>query len=269
MLNAFLKILRNFGLEYYGKYYSIYQGTVVDVKDPEGRGRLIVSVPDVYNTDVPDYWALPKGMFNGNQTGLFAIPTVNDVVWVTFQKGDPRYPVWEYGYFGDGDVPTEVQFDSDEPKSIVLKSLGGHKLHFDDKDELIRLTDSHGNNTEFNEEGIFIKSNKHQVEIDDSNDLIRITDTNGNIVEMNSTGVSVISDKISLGSLDGSAEPGTLGDTLMDLLNEFRDDLGNIGTITTSTGVTATINTSPMWSALTAKWDAKFEQFKSKVVTLD
>jgi len=233
MIKKFLEILRQFGLEYYGKYYSIYQGTVADNKDPENRGRLMLKVPDVYN-ECYQYWALPKGMFNGNQTGFFAIPNVNDVVWVSFVKGDPRYPVWEYGWFGDGDVPKEAQFDNNEPKSIILQSLSKHRLELDDKNKLIRITDSHGN-----------------------------------IIELNETGVSIVSGAISLGTLNGSKEPGTLGDTLMQLLNEFRDDIGKLSAIQTSSGITATINTSPQWAALKTKWDLKFENFKSKIVTID
>ena len=234
MLNAFLNILRQFGLEYYSKYYSIYQGTIVDNKDPQNRGRVKISVPDVYGSNIPNYWALPKGMFNGNQTSLFAIPTVNDVVWVSFQKGDPRYPVWEYGWFGSGDVPEDAQFDSNEPKSIILQSI-----------------------------------TKHKIELDDKNNLIRITDSHGNIVELNENGVSVVAENISLGSLNESDEPAAKGDTLMDLLNEFRDDFGKLTAIQTSNGITSTINTSPGWSALVSKWDQKFEEFKSNKVTLD
>lgn len=234
MIGHFIKILQRFGIEYYGKYYSIYQGTVVSNEDPQKRGRLIIKVKDVYGDDVPDYWALPKGMYNGNQTGLFAIPNKSDIVWVSFQKGDPRYPVWEYGYFGSGDVSENVVFDGNEPKSILLQS-----------------------------------TNKHQILLDDKNELIRITDQHGNIIELNETGVSVVTDKISLGSLDGSNEPAALGDTLMDLLNEMLEDIGNAGLIKTSTGVTATINTSPQWPILLNKWRSKFEDFKSTKVTID
>ena len=234
MFEQFKNILIRRGLEWFGRYYSIYRAEVVDNEDPKFLGRLKVKVPQIYGEDVPDYWAWSRGMFAGNQIGLFAIPTPGDAVWVSFENGDPRFPIWEYGWYKDGDVPDDAKVDGNKPKSIILQS-----------------------------------KTKHRIELDDKNELIRVTDSHGNIIELNETGISIVTEKISLGTLDGSEEPAVLGDTLMELINEFRDDIGNLGTIVTSTGVTGLISTSPQWAALTDKWDNKFENFKSEKVTLD
>ncbi len=79
--------------------------------------------------------------------------------------------------------------------------------------------------------------------------------------------VHIQKDNISLGKENKSKEPIVLADTAMDLLNEFITDIGNIGTITTAAGPTATINSSPQWAALVGKWKGKWQKFKSKVTT--
>jgi hypothetical protein len=59
---------------------------VVDNVDPLGRRRLRVQVPDV--TAAPT-WAeacVPAGSR--------AKPAIDSGVWVQFENGDARYPVW-------------------------------------------------------------------------------------------------------------------------------------------------------------------------------
>jgi len=230
----FLSIFKRFGFEGLGRYYGTYRGFVADNEDPEFVGRLKLKVPQIHGDTVRDYWAWPKGMFSGNKIGLFAIPNVDDGVWVSFENGDPRYPIWEYGWFAKDEVPTAAKVDGNKPKNMVWQS-----------------------------------TNKHRIELDDKNNLVRITDQHGNIVELNETGVSVVTSKISLGSLDGSAEPAVLGDKADALLQEFMNDIGALQTIVTSSGVTAAINTASNWGALVSKWSTKWQEFKSEVVTLD
>lgn len=216
------------GIEEYGRFYANYRGVVENVEDPDNLGRLQVLVPQVYGDDLYEYWAAPK-LFAGAGIGSFILPNKGDFVWVEFENGDPRYPIWSYGWWGQGQVP-----EGASPLNKVIQTTTGHR-----------------------------------VELDDENMLVRITDANKNIVELNSNGVSIISENISIGSLDKSDEPAVLGDTAMDLLIEFMNDLGNIATIQTSSGVTYAINTSPNWSSLSSKWGSKWEEFKSKSVTLN
>lgn len=223
------RIISKLGLEELNRYYGIYRGFVQNVEDPENRGRIQVSVPRVYGKATYEKWADPKGMYSGKQIGSFWIPNKGDSVWVQFEHGDARFPVWDYGWWRKGDVP-----EGASPKVKILQSSTGHRIVLDDDKNLIRITDSHGNVTEMNKEGI-----------------------------------SHVTDNISLGTLNASKEPAVLADTIMTLLNEFRDDLGNLAAIQTSSGITSTINTSPNWEVLVAKWDKKWEDFKSKKVTLD
>ncbi len=223
------KDIREEGMEAYDRYYGTYRGIVHSNEDPKNLGRLQLLVPQVYGDDPFEYWAFPKGIYAGKGVGSFWIPSNKDKVWVVFENGDPRYPIWEYGWWGDGDVPTGAT-----PKIKILQSNTGHRI-----------------------------------ELDDENGLVRIKDSNGSVVELNSTGVSIVSGKISLGTLDGSAEPAVLGDTLMDLLSDMITMLGGIKTIVTSNGVTSAINTASNWGAFEQKWTTKWSEFKSAKVTLD
>ena len=221
-------------MEESGKFYGIYRGFVSDNEDPEFLGRLKITVPQVYDDAVPDYWAWPKGMFAGNQIGAFFIPEEGDGVWISFENGDPRYPVWEYGWFATGEVPTAAKNNGVKPTNKVLQTKSGHRL-----------------------------------EMDDFKKVLRVTDAYGNIIEMNETGVSIISSKISLGTLNGSAEPAVLGDTLHELLTEFMTDMGSLMSIVTSSGTTASINTASNWAAFEQRWTNEWANFKSSTNSID
>ena len=69
------------------RFGGIYRGVVVDNTDPARKLRLKVRVPEVLGTADP--WAVPC-----TPGGSTALPSVGDIVWVMFEKGDPDYPVW-------------------------------------------------------------------------------------------------------------------------------------------------------------------------------
>ena len=222
-------IIADLGLEHLNRYYGTYRGFIHSNEDPENRGSLQLIVPKVYGNSPYKKWALSKGMYSGKGIGSYWIPNDGDTVWVSFENGDPRFPIWDYGWWRSGDAP-----ESSSPKIKVLQTTTGQRIELDDESELIRIKDSHGH-----------------------------------VVELNSTGVSIVSDTISFGSLNKSAQPTVLGDTAVELLNEFITDLGEIGVIRTSSGITDKINTSPLWDALVSKWQVRWKTFHSKVSTLD
>ena len=91
------------------RYYGKYRGTVLNNSDPEKRGRLLVSVPDVVAL-FPSTWALPCGPLSGLQTGVFPIPPVGAKVWVEFEHGDPDQPIVVGGFWGTAaEVPALAQ----------------------------------------------------------------------------------------------------------------------------------------------------------------
>lgn len=76
------------------RYYGLYRGIVADNRDPQGRNRVKLQVPQVFQGVVTD-WAMAS-----TSSGVaFAAPQIGQGVWVQFEGGDPSYPVWS-GTFG-------------------------------------------------------------------------------------------------------------------------------------------------------------------------
>lgn len=155
LFSKFFDGLVEYGLEYFGKYYGAYRGVVADNEDPEFRGRLKLLVPQIYKEEVLDYWADSKGVFAGKQIGLFAIPNIGDGVWVSFENGDPHFPIWEYGWFPEGEVPTAAKNNGNKPTNMVWQSTAGHRIEMDDSKMLLRLTNKDGHIVEMNKDGTF------------------------------------------------------------------------------------------------------------------
>jgi hypothetical protein len=69
------------------RYYSLYRGVVTQNLDPEQMLRIQVQVPEVLG--LTPAWAQACVPF-----GAAVVPPLGKHVWVMFEHGDPRYPVW-------------------------------------------------------------------------------------------------------------------------------------------------------------------------------
>lgn len=126
-------------------YYSIYRGFVADNNDPENLARVKVKVPQIYGEDyIPDYWAWPRGMPAGKNMGLFIMPNKDDCIWVTFENGDTDYPVWEHGWWADGEVPAEAKNNGTNPSNIVLQGVKGHRIEIDNNNNRVKVSTKRG-----------------------------------------------------------------------------------------------------------------------------
>jgi hypothetical protein len=68
---------------------GIYRGTVLDTTDPQGIGRLYISVLDSPGSTG---WAMPCTAYDSSNK--VATPPVGKNVWVMFESGDRSSPVW-------------------------------------------------------------------------------------------------------------------------------------------------------------------------------
>lgn len=71
------------------RFYGVYRGVVADVKDPLGKGRIRLKVPQVLLQEITG-WAWPA-----YQPGAVPLlPAVGAGVFMMFEGGDPSFPVW-------------------------------------------------------------------------------------------------------------------------------------------------------------------------------
>lgn len=133
------------GFEFFGRYYSSYRGFVVENEDPDNFGRLKLKVPQIYGTQLMDYWAWPKGMFSGKGYGFQCTPQKGDMVFVEFEFGDPKKPIWSFGHFGrNQDSTKEKPKELEDIGNFWFKTPKGNLIEFDDTNNSIRITGSDG-----------------------------------------------------------------------------------------------------------------------------
>lgn len=108
------------------RFYGKYRGVVINVFDPERRGRIVVQVPAIYKDGLSG-WAEPCLLLTGIRAGLLALPQIGSSVWVEFEQGDPERPIWCGGFWQTGTAPSALI-----PLQTVLQTAGGNSILIDD-----------------------------------------------------------------------------------------------------------------------------------------
>lgn len=167
-LEELLEAIKETGLEYYGRYYSSYRGVVVENEDPKNQQRLKIKVPQVFGEDILDYWTPAKGIPQGDQMGLYAIPDIGSLVWVSFEQGNPHYPIWEYGSF-------DTNKERHTPGKFGFYTPKGHSIELNDTEGTVTITGKAGNVVTLEKDGrISVKNGKENLK-DILKDLISQT----------------------------------------------------------------------------------------------
>jgi len=127
------------------RFFGKYRGVVIANSDPEGRGRLQVSVPEVRGAGVTD-WALPAAPYAGNGVGFFAVPPVGANVWVEYEGGNLQVPIWSGCFWADGEIAAadavpEVVFLKTSQASVRIDSAAG-EVKIEIQGTLLTLTAS-------------------------------------------------------------------------------------------------------------------------------
>jgi uncharacterized protein involved in type VI secretion and phage assembly len=195
------------------KYYGKYRGFVASNQDPDQLGRLKLRIPSVLGTQVTD-WALPCLPFGGTAgIGWFAIPERDAQVWVEFEEGELRRPIWVGTFWQKtDDVPADAQ--KTPPTTRLFQTPSGHVLQLDDEDgaEQIRLHHAGGAELMIDENGtititdqagnaITLDADQQQIAIVDASDNaitmssagIKLEDSGGNAIELAASGVTISS----------------------------------------------------------------------------
>jgi len=162
-----------------GKWFGIYPALVSDIKDPNGTGRVKVTLPWSPDTGSDRYeaWARVATFMGGNNRGSWFIPDVNDEVVLAFEGGDPRRPYVLGALWNGSDSPPQSMDGSGQNNLKVLRSRNGVK---------ITLDDSSGQ-----ENCIVETPGGQKVTLHDGPGSVEVVDSNGNSVKMQSSGITV------------------------------------------------------------------------------
>jgi hypothetical protein len=196
MLNNMIENVRNFGLErVFKRYYSLYRAEVVSNADPKKRGRITIKVPQLFGDFTLPQMAEPIDFRNSaNGKGEFFPPDNKDWVYVMFEGGDQRFPLYMGGWYGAADLdPVFTHTDKGVPLTRGYKDKFGSYWIFDQTPgkERIKLLIPGENHIEMS-----VETGKERIRIFNKDqdmvfdrDGIRITDKFKNQIDMKSGGV--------------------------------------------------------------------------------
>lgn len=128
---------------------GVYLGEVVDVFDPDKRGRIRVRTPQYLTAPIDMIpWAEYCAPGNGGSadTGFYFIPNTGSQVMVAFVQGSVEHPVWLGATPGmdgaqsdthvahmDGQAPYGVSVENWEETLVnTITTIAGHRLVLDD-----------------------------------------------------------------------------------------------------------------------------------------
>lgn len=162
-----------------GRWYGVYPGLVSDIADPDGQGRVKITLPWSPDTQGARYeaWARIATLMAGKQRGSWFIPDVNDEVLVAFESGDPRRPYVLGGLWNGSDDPPESMDGAGNNYKKVIRSRNGVKCTLDDQDGQEKL--------------ILETPGGQKATLKDGPGSIEIVDSNGNSVKLEASGITV------------------------------------------------------------------------------
>src|ERR1700722_19625196 len=153
--------LAQLAADYRDRFYGKYRGKVKTVMSGSDLGKLIVTLPEVYDDqDSPPAW--PCVPYAGPKHGFVALPEQNDGVWVEFEAGDPSNPVWTGCWWADGDMP-----DPADTNVRTWASSGGLKIVMDDDAGELRLEHPGGAAIKLSDDGLQLSFNDTTITLDD------------------------------------------------------------------------------------------------------
>lgn len=190
-MNEELQIIEKSIRRQQSTYFGKYRAFVTDNQDPDGLGRVKMTIPSVLGEASSD-WALPSMAYGGgSQFGVLWVPPVGAQVLAEFLEGDPSAPLWAGTFWRQSaEVPSEYR----GPSTKVLKTESGHFLTFDDEEGSEAITLHSATNTEIlmDAEGSISLTDSvgAKVTLDAGGEQISVKDANGNSVLLSASGIS-------------------------------------------------------------------------------
>ena len=103
-------------------WYGKYRGNVVGPGSPsEPAGSLMVNVPQVMGPTGTQL-ALPCFPYTGTTSGTFYVPPPKSAVWVEFEGGNPKKPIWVGGFYPTPAGPAQAKVAPPGVEASVLQT---------------------------------------------------------------------------------------------------------------------------------------------------
>jgi uncharacterized protein involved in type VI secretion and phage assembly len=109
------------------RYYGKYRGTVINNIDAQNQGRILAQVAAVSNV-FPSSWALPCLPFAGTLSGFFVLPAIGSAVWIEFEGGDVRKPIWTGGFWAESQIPPLALAAPPALQQLTIQTTLGNSL---------------------------------------------------------------------------------------------------------------------------------------------
>lgn len=163
------------------RWFGVYPALVTEIVDPDGQGRVKVSLPWSPDLDGGSYaaWARLATLMAGPNQGSWFVPDVHHEVLVAFEAGDPRRPYVVGSLWNGSDSPPASMDGAGNNYVKLLRSRNGVKITLDDTDGTERLVlETPGGQT---------------VTLADGPGTVTVQDANGNTVKLDASGITVTS----------------------------------------------------------------------------
>lgn len=162
-----------------GRWYGVFPALVSDIKDPDGQGRVKITLPWSPDSGGSRYeaWARLATLMGGNNRGSWFIPDVNDEVLIVFEGGDPRRPYVIGGLWNGSDTPPDSMDGAGNNHRKVLRSRNGVKVTLDDTDGQEKL--------------ILETPGGQKLTMKDGPGVVEVADSNGNSIKLETSGITV------------------------------------------------------------------------------
>jgi uncharacterized protein involved in type VI secretion and phage assembly len=181
------------------RWYGVYPALVSDLRDPDGQGRVKVTLPWAADPDGSSYatWARLSTLMAGAGRGTWFVPETGDEVLLAFEAGDSRRPIVLGALWNGSDKPPESMDGAGHNDVRVIHSRAGHEVRLDD--------------TSGQEKVVVSTPGGQKVTLSDSPASVEIVDSGGNSVKLTSSGITVESSgKVTISASTAEVTAGTL-----------------------------------------------------------
>jgi len=153
--------------------FGVYPAIVIDTNDPEGQGRVRVTIPGEPETQA---WARVATLMAGNNRGTWFIPDLGTEVLVAFEGGNVERP-YVIGSLWNGRDQPPASMDG-ENNLKLLRSRNGVRISLDDTNgsESLKLETPGG----------------QRITLEDGAGSVAINDSNGNSIRLGPGGIEVM-----------------------------------------------------------------------------